>query len=478
MILVKYQSFKVNSNKLIRYFKENILFFIYNFFIIQLPNLGLLLSDYLISPILTLTFGLFIFTKISMVIGIILISFLNIFLVPEIPPEEMFYLISNFKNNQINSEIYSYIGVILFSSLLSILLLFFYKRIFKGILISSSILIFFLFYYYQFLSDEKKNDIKQIKIIDNNINYIHKLRQSKIFGHMNLKELILFLTRNKSKNIIYENNITKMIDQAISNNGDIFIVINESGAFFKNEIINNKLLSYIYSEKKYYDYEHLEWSLMASTVGAELQVICGITSKKTIELIKSKNQKFSILNKAYNNGLCNTLDKAHKNNYQSIYIHSAMCDFNSRCDYKNIFDKAIFYKDLDILNKNINDCNWGWKGKCDDEIAVLIGDLFNTNKNKKIVTFLTVNNHLPIISSKPSKFKCDEFYNLKNSDVLCNFAKNNANLFISIKENVLNTFKKNDLLILVGDHPPYAFNKSEKYKIEQSTTRIYYYQIK
>lgn len=477
-MLIKYENFKIISNKLIKYFKEKHLFFIYNFFIIQLPNLGLILSDYLIAPILTLSFILFIFTKISMVIGIFLISFLNIFLVPEIPPREMFFLISNYKNNQINPEIYSYIGIILFSTLLTILLLFFYKRIIKAILISSSILIFFLFFYYQFLSDEKKNDIRQIKIIEENINYIQKLRQSKIFGHIYFKELILFLTSNKIKSISYENNINKMIDQAITNNGNIFIVINESSAFFKNEKINNKLLSYIYHENKYYDYEHLEWSLMASTVGAELQVICGIASKKTIELIRSKNRKFSILNKAYNNGLCKTLDKAHNNNYQSIYIHSAICDFNSRCDYKNIFDKAIFYKDLDILNKNINDCNWGWKGKCDDEIAVLIGDLFNTNKNKKIVTFLTVNNHLPIISSKPSKFRCDEFYNLKNSDVLCNFAKNNANLFISIKDNVLNTFKKNDLLILVGDHPPYAFNKAEKYKIEQSNTRIYYYQIK
>ena len=311
--------------------------------------------------------------------------------------------------------------------------------------------------YYLFSSENIKEKLNNNSFIKNNKQYISSILKSKIIGvsdiNNNLRNLIS-INEGFDKN--YKNTIILKVKKAIKEQSNIIIIINESGSFFKDIKINTELNKSLVN-KDYLDFEKLNWNKILWTIGGELQSVCGLSFDTAMKYQKKSNG-ISQLKEALIKGDCNILLELEKKKYDTFFYHSSYCNYNGRCDYYEIFDKTFFFDEINQNHKNVNDCNWGWKGKCDDQIIPLIGNLVsNNNLNNKFIVFLSLNAHAPIISSKQNDLNCDDFYSLRNSEELCNLAKIQNNFFEKINEHIINNMKKNDLLIILGDHPPALF---------------------
>lgn len=459
-----------SNTDLINFFSK----LISNFFICHLSNLILISQNYINSPLLIINYVILIFNKKLMIVGIIIISIFNIFEVTEFTLIEFYYLFFTIENNYLNLQSLEFLIFIFLGFLISVLLIYLNYKYNYIILIPTIALFILLFIYYLIISDNTRKLVNGNSFIKQNKQYISSILKSEIIGVSNIKKnLNNIININEDFNKNFDNTIALKLKKAINNKSNIIIIINESGSFFKDPNINSKLNKSLV-KNDYLDFEKLNWNKILWTIGGELQGVCGLSFNDAMKY-KKKTAGISQLKDALINGDCNILLELKQKKYDTFFYHSSYCNFHGRCDYNDVFDKTFFLDEINLHHKNISDCNWGWKGKCDDEIVPLIGDLIsNTNSNNKFIVFLTVNAHAPIISSKKNNFNCSDFFSLKNSKELCNLAKIQYNFFDTINEYIINNMKKNDLLIILGDHPPALFKYSDLNSLEKYM-RIQYY---
>ncbi len=246
----------------------------------------------------------------------------------------------------------------------------------------------------------------------------------------------------------YINDFSNLIIPNLYKN--IFIIINESYPNFKNPVIKNNLIKYIYDEEMTDLFEIknyiTNWSKEYSTQGAELKLFCSSNSKFS-EFKNKKLKDFIKDNNCY-----------FKNfeNYNKIFIHSYYKSSFGRGRYDSFFNQTFFYEDLE--NLKLDTCEGRpFTGYCDHQLVEKLNE-FRT-KNNNLIIYLTVNNHIPtkLIKNINEEY-CKNNFPLNIHDQFC-FIYQNQILFNKGLNKFIKTLSKDDLLIYYSDTPPIFPNK-------------------
>lgn len=275
------------------------------------------------------------------------------------------------------------------------------------------------------------------------------------------------------KNINYQNNIredlvnSNYIDEKFDINklqlkkyNRIYIFVMESYPLFVKKKNREKVEGFLlkgldnYSIKKQYK----NWYPDLSTIGQEFYMFCGFPPKNVTEFIYTNYEIKNYLKN--NNCLINDLKQ---NGYNLNYIHTYKSTFNNRKSYYNFFDTTYFFEDL-INRKFIPSCHWYTVGICDYQVLDRYHELFDLTKEQSLYYFLTLNGHVNprdyFIKRGNKKEKCS------NSDLqdplICKIYNNQIQFNKSLNEFILKNLKKNDILIAIGDTPPFFLKKKIK----------------
>ena len=272
---------------------------------------------------------------------------------------------------------------------------------------------------------------------------------------VNIYSTLNYSIKNEVFNFKFENAFNNY-----ENLNNIYIIINESYPNFKDTYVKNSLTSTIFKNldknievKKY----KKNWSKNYSTLGAELSLFCD--SEKNFSEFKSLNNNFHL----------NEYFKKHNcwikrfQNYHNIYIHSYNANsFNrdnrystkmKRNDEESFFNE-IFFKE-DLIAKNLNICvkNYSYIGICETQILENFLNKFkNINKNKLII-YLTLENHIPIIVNKNLDLKICKKKPINLHPQFCSIYLNQLKFNKSLNK-FINNLEKDDLLVFFSDTPP------------------------
>ena len=325
------------------------------------------------------------------------------------------------------------------------------KKKFILFLLLGIIIILFLFL--------KKNYSKYYELINDRFydkaNFIYK---GNLFRDDNwyivLRNTLNYAKKNDDLfNFSFENkfNDFKEID-------NIYIIINESYPNFKDNIIKDKLVSALTSDLDKTNISRFKksWNKNYSTQGSEMELFCDdkgnwIDFKKNLDFFLKKNNCW--INKFYD--------------YHNIFIHSFTEVSFSRSRYltnENSFFKKTFFKQ-DLLDLNYSTCNKNiyYLGICENEIInKLLFDIKKLDK-KKLIIYLTVENHIPVNLEYKKIIQCEsyvlnlhpQFCTLFNNQLAFNYELNNF-----IKE-----LDRKDLLVFFSDTPP-LFSKRDRIHFE------------
>lgn len=252
--------------------------------------------------------------------------------------------------------------------------------------------------------------------------------------------------------IVYRENVSKETEADINNfsgiidfnkYNNIFIVINESYPNFKNQILKEKLFNLIIDDNNnefYIDNFKKSWSKKYSTQGAELDLFCG-DAKNFIDFQNKSLGNFIKENDCY------------FNNFKSInkvFIHSHNLQSFNRNRYHDFFDEIVGMEKLKNLKLDV--CAGSYKSYCDHQLLNYIRSY--AKKDKNMIIFLTVNNHIPTkLISKVDVLKCEDHHPLNILDQMC-FSFHNQGIFNKALSKFLTTLKRGELLIFYSDTPP------------------------
>ena len=228
---------------------------------------------------------------------------------------------------------------------------------------------------------------------------------------------------------------------------NIYIILNESYPNFRNPILKKELLSVLTSNLKGIEIHNSKknWSKNYSTQGSEFELFC---DKKGSWNDFNKDLDFFLKK---NDCWINTFYNRH-----NIFIHSFKKSSFSRSRYFNgqnsFFNEFYFKEELLELDYEVCEKNIYYEGICENQIiSELLFNLKNINK-KKLVIYLTVENHIPVKIINDSNYLCKE-YTLKLHPQFCTLFKNQLN-FNKELNNFIRKLDTNDLLVFFSDSPP------------------------
>lgn len=341
---------------------------------------------------------------------------------------------------EIAITILNYIFFIILTSLIIFNRELMLKNIFKKRIILLLLIVVFTILFIK--KDFSKKLFYKINNFNKNVSEYSLLRNDNWYLYYEYKRSIT-PNINFDKNKFYVSDFSNLIDPTLHKN--IFIIINESYPNFKNPKIKKNLINYIYDEKILNDFQInnyvTNWSKKYSTQGAELKLFCG--SNMNFEEFKKKELKVFIDN---NNCYFKKFDK-----YNKIFIHSYHKSSFNRARYESFFDKTFFYNDL--KDKNLDICEGRpFTAHCDHQLVEKMND-FKT-KEKNLIIYLTVNNHIPVkLIKNVNKKYCKKNFPLNIHDQFC-FIYQNQILFNKGLKKFINTLSKDDFLIYYSDTPP------------------------
>ena len=204
--------------------------------------------------------------------------------------------------------------------------------------------------------------------------------------------------------------------------------------------------------------QYKNWYPTFSTLGQEFYMFCGFPPKNINEILFSKYQLKDYLKQ----NKC-ILDQLKQSGYRTNFIHTYKSTFNNRVSYYDFFDKTYFLEDLVKLNF-ASDCYWDEAGICDYQVIERFNELFDLKKNKKLFYFLTLNGHVfprdYFVKKNETRQDCT-ILDL-NNDLMCKVYNNQIQFNKSLNQFIKNNLRKNDLVIAIGDTPPFFLKK--KYK--------------
>lgn len=341
-----------------------------------------------------------------------------------------------------------------------------YERViyFTKLLLKKKFIIFFLFItFFVLFFSLKSNFTNHYKLIYDKVKFIGK---GNIFRDDNWY-IVIKNTLNYSKinnnllNFSFENEFNKF-----KNIDNIYIIINESYPNFKNKIIKDELFSALTSnlyQTNVFKFKK-NWNKNYSTQGAEMELFCDkkgnwIDFKKNLDFFLKKNKCW--INKFYDQ--------------HNIFIHSFNKDSFSRSRYlneKNSFFKKTYFKE-DLLDENYSICNKNnyYVGICENEIIdKLLFKIKKINK-KKLVIYLTVENHIPINLEYDQSLKCEN-YTLNLHPQFCALFNNQLKFNYELNHFIKKLDKK-DLLVFFSDTPP-LFSKRDRIHFEDYVDVIFF----
>ena len=228
---------------------------------------------------------------------------------------------------------------------------------------------------------------------------------------------------------------------------NIYIVINESYPNFKNKKIKDELYSVLKSNLKNIDIKEFKknWSKDYSTTGAEKELFCD--EKGTWKEFNKNFNNFLIKNDCWINIF---FDR------QNIFIHSFNKESFNRSRYytgdTSFFNEVYFKKDLLKLGYSICDKNMYYKGVCENELINNFLPKLSKGDNKKLIIFLTVENHIPVKIDNQINLACKNFP-LNLNPQFCQLYKNQLKFNFELN-NFINQLDDNDLLVFFSDTPP------------------------
>lgn len=283
------------------------------------------------------------------------------------------------------------------------------------------------------------------KIRDKIMNFEKTVSQYSLFRNDNwfisLKSQIVYRENITNETVSDLDDFSEIIDFNKYNN--IFIIINESYPTFKNQILKEKLFNLIIDNNNnnfYINNFKKSWSKKYSTQGAELNLFCG-DGKNFIDFQNKSLGNFIKENDCY------------FNNFKSInkvFIHSHNLRSFGRNRYSDFFDEIIGSEKLKSLK--LDECNGSYTSYCDHQVLHYIRSY--EKKDKNMIIFLTVNNHIPTrLISKVDVLRCEDHHPLNILEQMC-FSFHNQGIFNKALSKFLNTLKKGELLIFYSDTPP------------------------
>ena len=162
-------------------------------------------------------------------------------------------------------------------------------------------------------------------------------------------------------------------------------------------------------------------------------------------------------------------------NRHNIFIHSYKKQGFGRSRYFNKEDpffKESFFKE-DLVNLNYSTCNKNdyYIGICENEIINKL--LFEIKKidKKKLVIYLTVENHIPINFNYNKTLHCEN-YILNLHPQFCTLFNNQLKFNYELNK-FIKKLNKNDLLVFFSDTPP-LFTKRDRIHFEDYVDVIFF----
>ena len=227
---------------------------------------------------------------------------------------------------------------------------------------------------------------------------------------------------------------------------NIFIVINESYPNFKNKDLKKKLNDALESNlpnTKILKYKK-DWNKKYSTQGAEMNFFCD----KKGSFKEFQNHLNNFLTK--NNCWINSLRNRH-----NIFIHSFEKTFGRNRyynEYNAFFNEFYFKEELLELDYKLCDKNHYYVGICENEIINNLLYKVKDNNKKKLIIYLTVENHIPVHIKYYEEDICQN-YPLNLHPQFCTLFHTQLNFNKEINKFIHN-LKSNDLLVFFSDTPP------------------------
>ena len=343
--------------------------------------------------------------------------------------------------------------------------------------------LFFLFYFDKILNITKNSSYRKIFILTLIIILIAlffflKNNYSSTLNTLNnrILEKLTFITKGNflrndnwyivtkntinysNSNIIYSNFSFEEEFRNFKNSENIYIILNESYPNFRNPVLKKKLLSVLTSNLKGIEIHNSKknWDKNYSTQGSEFELFC---DKKGSWNDFNKDLDFFLKK---NDCWINTFYNRH-----NIFIHSFKKSSFSRSRYFNgqnsFFNEFYFKEELLELDYEVCEKNIYYEGICENQIiSELLFNLKNINK-KKLIIYLTVENHIPVKIINDPNYICKE-YTLKLHPQFCTLFKNQLN-FNKELNNFIKKLDTNDLLVFFSDSPP-LYSKRDRVHFE------------
>ena len=259
---------------------------------------------------------------------------------------------------------------------------------------------------------------------------------------------------NVSKNTIKYDKIDNTFsdftfEKVIENHNEfqnIFVIINESYPNFKDLDLKKKLSYALESNlpnTKILKYKK-DWGRY-STQGAEKNFFCD--KKGTFNEFKLHLNNFLTKNNCWINSL------RYRHN---IFIHSfdkSMFGRNRYYSEDNAFFNEFYFKEeLLNLDYNLCDTNRHYVGICENEIINNLLYKVKNNHKKKLIVYLTVENHIPVNIKYYKETICQN-YPLNLHLQFCTLFHAQLNFNKEINKFIHN-LESNDLLVFFSDTPP------------------------
>ena len=322
------------------------------------------------------------------------------------------------------------------------------------------LLILVLFTTYKYLSPiPLKKFVHKVFADISLVHYITNITHTRLFEFFPYtKSSISFITStsiySKSDNTNFLGMIQSEANKVIANGGDVIIIVNESWSFFNDNDINNSIIEPIKSSKFDITVGLKSWTPSKTTLGAEAQAICHTPFSEINEISFEK----IILAELVEKNLCFFLQQIKHLKYKSHYFHSASVNYGGRLVFREIFD-SVFFDDYPNQS-DMKRCDYGWPGLCDRAVLSYMLGKIKANKSKEIrglYVFTTVNTHTPLIDpvdfQSKSHDKCSDFRLTSKSEMLCSLFLQQHDLFYGLSQTVVPNLEKNDLLVILSDHP-------------------------
>lgn len=304
------------------------------------------------------------------------------------------------------------------------------------------------------------------------------------FNDMNEIQKIGSTSFNLVKNVFYQRSIkndlitSDFLNEKFDINNielkdynKVYFFIMESYPLFVNKDTRNKVESFMLADLNNYRIkkQYKNWYPKFSTLGQEFYIFCGSPPKNVNEILLRKDK----ISNYFKNNQC-LIDQLKKSGYNLNFIHTYKSSFNNRSRYYKYFDKTYFFEDL--IKKDFNpDCNWYEIGVCDYQVLDRFHEIFDLKEDKNIYYFLTLNGHVipqNYFIKKGNKLEDCNTLDLKLSS-MCKVYNNQIQFNKSLNQFIKKNLNQNELVIALGDTPPYFLEKNQKRLVINDYVPVY-----